>query len=812
MTKLLKDLRYSARVLRRNPGFTVAFVLTLALGIGGNTAFFSFVHGILLRPLPYPEPDAIVYFHWKSEHGTTHASSAEKLLFWNQQSSSFSALAAHEMESAGATLMLEKDAFYVRSLRVSSDFFSVLGVQPTLGRGFLPEEDQPGGPNVTVLSHGLWKHSFGNDPGIINQTVRLGEEAFQVVGVMPPNLRFEPESDLLVPLRATAGAQSHSNIYSLLGRLEPGVSLEQAQSETDSLFSAFVSDYPEVGKNEVSALLGPYSEWIVGDLEEKLLLLFCAGLLVFMICCINLSNLVVARSYFQTGEIATRVVIGARWPDVFRQTIIECLLIALIGTLAGWVLARIIVPLMLSLSPTDLPSTAEIGVGPVEVLFAGLATLLAVVLVALAPTIRVARGNLASELKLLTGGKTAIMGVSRRWFGRLVVVSQVAISLAVVMAAWVLIGSFQKLIKTDPGFTAADVMTFQLPLRTDRYLQPEPAHQLSEQILQRLRQLPGAESAAVVSSLPLEPGLNVPLHIEGHAEPVDTEIEYRAISPDYFQCLGIQLLKGRELSAQDANEAPVAIVNQTLARQYWSEDRAVGETVWVAKEFGALADHQRRIVGVVGDTYDLGLDEPAKPMVYVPQAQVPEGLGMIVNQAFPLGGVIKLRGDTGVGLSEIREVVKGIDPHQAVTNVRWMREVIATSVIRERFYASLLGLFGTVAVLLTALGIYGVVNSHVSQRIFEIGLRLAVGARGRHVLTMVLGESFWLTLVGVGAGIPIAYGLNRLISNLVAGTAGNHLLSLIVVALFMLSLAILASLSPAWRASQADPMRLLRAS
>ena len=554
MASLLDDLRLAGRALRKSPGFAAATVLTLALGLGGNTGLFSLVHGILLRPLPYPDPQSLVFFHWPTRGGTAHACPPAKFLFWQGRSRSFAALTAYEIKSSGTTLLGGAEPEYVNSLRVSADFFRNLGVRPVLGRDFLAEEDLPGGERVAVLSHDLWRRSFGSDTSVVGRSVRLGEQTYEVVGVMPESFVFESAADLWTPLQAAAEPGAQGNLYAMLGRLAPGVSPRAAQREADALFAAFQRESPLADEEGVGVSLGEYKDWVVGDTRRDLLLLLSAGGLVFLICCINLSGLFAARLAAREGEIAVRLALGGGRRQVLEAIAVEHLLMVLAASLVGWALARGVVAGALALSPYPLPRADEVHVGVAEALFAAAAGLLAVVLVGVVPTVRAIRADPNARLRALAGRRGGGAGRPGRRLGKLLVTGEVALSLAVLVAAWDLVGSFLRLRAVDPGFRVENVISFQVPLEGERYRSSRATLAFSEELLRRLGELPGVVDAASVTNLPLETGLNVPVYAEGSAETADFEVEYRAISPDYFTTLGIPV-RGRGFSRADGADA-----------------------------------------------------------------------------------------------------------------------------------------------------------------------------------------------------------------------------------------------------------------
>jgi putative ABC transport system permease protein len=805
---LLRDLRHAARSLRKSPAFTAATVLTLALGLGGNTGLFALVNRIVLQPLPYPEPESLVVFHWNSQGGVAHACPPGKFLFWQQESRAFDHLAAYEIQSSGATLVGGAEPEYVDSLRVSAHFFRTLGVRPSLGRDFLPAEDAPGAAAVAVLSHGLWRRNFGADTSAIGRSLRLGDQTYEIVGVAPAGFEFTPEADLWTPLKAAEDPHARGNLYAMVGRLGPEFSRLEAQREADALFAAYQRESPLADGEEIGVFLGDFKAWLVGDTRRDVLLLFTAGILVFLICCLNLSNLLAARLAAREGEAAVQLALGAGWRRVLKARATEYLLMAFVASVLGWAVARAAVAAVLVLSPYPLPRAEEVQVGLAEALFTSTAALLAVLLVGIVPALRATRADPGSRLRALAGVRGGTVGKSRRRLGRVLVVSEVALSLAVLVAAWDLIGTFLRLRSVDPGFRAENVLTFQVPLQAEKYRSSRATLAFSEELLRRLRELPGVVDAASVTSLPLTTGLNVPAYAEGSAIDQDFEVEYRAVSPDYFRALGIPV-RGRGFTVRDgADAAAVAVVNATLARRSW-EDDALGRRTWIARGLGELADRPREVVGVAGDVHDLALGSPPRPTVYVPQAQVPDALGAVINGAFPLSWVVRLERPGSV-VNDLRRLVREVDSHQAVASVEPLTEVVADSLLRERFYATSLALLAGLALWLTLLGIYGVTSQQVTERTHEIGLRMAVGADRWEVRRMIVGEVAVLSLVGIGLGMPMALALNRLMGSLFAGVGAGLSATFLAAALVVMSIALLAGYLPARIATRVDPLVVLR--
>ena len=809
MRTVLQDVRFGLRTLIKRPAFTAVVVLTLALGIGANTGIYSVVHGVLLRPLPYADPDRLVHISWHFG-GTAmgQAVSADKFLFWQKHSRAFEETAVHDLGNSGFNLLAGNEPERVTGMRVSESIFRTIGVQPALGRGFTRDEDTPGGPRAAVLNDHLWKRRFASDRNIIGRAIQIDGQAHTVVGVMPAGFQFTPAADLWTPLRAASGARQLGNSYTMIARLVPGLSLEAAQKNMAAVLDRFREKYPNaVGENERGIVLGGYRDWIVGDTGASLLILFGAVGLVLLIACANVANLVLARGTARAGELAVRAALGATRGRLIRQLLTENVMLALLGGAVGLLVAHWSVPMLLALSPGNLPRLDEIRVDRQAALFALAAALATGLLSGLLPALRATRRDILDSLR----NAATRMGTTRgraRSRGALVV-GEVALSLVLLIGAGLLIGSFARLQAVDPGFSPKHVQTLQMSLTSDRYQTASQTWGFAREVVRRAAALPGVTAVAAASSLPTEPGLNVPLQVVGRTDENGSGVvEARLISPDYFQAMRIPMLRGRSFAETDEKgSTPVMIVNQTAARRFFQQSDPVGERMLVAA--GAFGERERQVVGVVGDVREFGLQTAAPPVVYLPYPQISDDLTVLMNRAFPASWVMRSEGPIELRPA-LRDVVRKIDPQQPLSNVRPMTEVLGASFARHRFDMLLMGVFAGVALLLTAIGLYGVLSFQVSQRTGEIGLRMALGTRQYHIYKNVLGRGLALTLVGVALGLGAALTLTRMLSGMLFGISATDPLTFAGVSVLLTGVAALACYFPARRAARVDPMVALR--
>jgi predicted permease len=800
---LWRDCRYGARSLRKSPGFTTVAVLTLALGVGATTAIFGVVNAVLLRPLPYPEADRLVFIGQQFK-GAVVGSGEPKFLFWRDESRSFEAMACYSgYGGAGGNLAGGREPEYVRGARVSEEFFRVLGVYPALGRAFTHEEDTPGGPRVAILSDGLWKRSFGGDRELIGKTVTLNDKPVTVVGVMPPQFRFAGGADLLVPMRARRGSNVDPNAE-VVGRLKPGVSLQEAQAELKVIADKYRAAYPAEMVEGETAGAEPYQDLFTEGVAKYLWIVLGAVCFLLLIACANVANLQLARAASRRREIALRMALGAGVGRVVRQLLTEGLLLALAGGAAGLLLALWGTRLLVQMAPAGLlPSVAEVGVDWHVLAFALAASVAIGLLFGTAPAWQARKTDVNSSLK-----ESAGKGATAR--GRLrsaLVVAEVALSLVLLVGAGLLVRTFVNLLGVTPGFDPKGVLTFQIDLNGERYNTSEKGVAFYREALERISRLPGVESAALTNKLPLDWQFNLPVFFpEKPDEP--QSVQFRMVSPDYFRVMRIGVKQGRTFNDADNLSAPaVAVVNEAFARKYCEGQDPLARQLRVGRTVDVSA---RQVVGVVGDIKQHGLDLPAPPMVYVPIGQVPDKLMAAVRSFTSINFVVRTRGEPLSLSQEVRREISSMDASLPVSHVSSMEEIAARSIASQRFNMMLLGLFAALGLLLAAVGIYGVMSYTVAQSTREIGIRMALGAQRAGVLRLVTGQGMRLTLTGMAVGIAASLALTRLMSSLLYGVSATDPATFVLYSLILAAVALAACLIPARRATKVDPMVALR--
>jgi putative ABC transport system permease protein len=798
MDTLIQDLRYGVRTLLKNRSFTSVAVLALALGIGANTAIFSVVNAVLLRPLPYQEPERIVrveeqHESWGRAAGLTYAS----FLDFRDDSKSLENIAAYrpwnfnltdegEPEQAGGAL-------------VTASFFHALGVKPVLGRFFLPEEDQPGNNKVVILGQGLWQRRFGSDPNIIGRAIKINDESHSVIGVMPPGFQFPDRSDLWTPLAPTGGlrANRRAHLLTVIARLKPGTSTEQSQAELDSISQQIQEQNPGVDPELALNVIG-LQQKLVAPVRPALLVLFGAVGLVLLIACTNVASLLLARATTREKEIAIRSALGATHLRLIRQLLTESLLLALLGGLLGSVIARWSVDLMIAFSPGDIPRLDEVSIDGRVLAFTLLASLLTGVIFGIAPALESTKVDLNRSLK--EGGRSS--SSPNNHLRNLLVVSEVAFGLVLLIGAGLLINSFKRLVDVNPGFNPKNVLTMQLFLSGSKYGEDHQQSDFLKQVLERIKTVPGVASAGLVNTLPITGGVSTDFEIVGRP-PASVEEEPDAdiciIDPDYFRAMEIPLLSGRSFSERDSSDSQrVMVINQTMARRYWPDEDPIGKRVTM-KDWGEPLTGE--IVGVVGDIKSGGLHSENASMIYWPYPQFPSSFNRVV---------IRTSIDPMNIVAAVKEQVWSVDKEQPMSDIKTMDQVLSASLAQRRFNMALLGGFAVVALILAAVGIYGVISYSVTQRTREIGIRMALGAERRDILRLVMARGLFLTLLGLAFGLAGAFFLTRAMESLLFGVSVHDPITFAVISLLLSGVALGACFVPARRATRVDPMVALR--
>lgn len=802
MRTMFQDVLYGFRMLLKNPGLTIAAILTLAIGIGANTLIFSGVNAILLRPLPYDNPDRLVMI-WENMPKVNiweGKVSYSDFLDWKRQSQFTQEMGI--FSRWGFTLTGVADPEHLKGAVVSADFFPLLRVKPVLGRTFLPEEDQQGTEGKVLLSHALWQRRFGGSPSVIGQPLTLNARSYTVLGVLPADFDFVPLKDvaLWAPIGVVAGKDVLENRgyrvnNHVVARLKDGATQQQAHADLVSIARRLEQEYPDTNAG-VGAAVVDLHEQIVGNVRIILLIIFGAVTSVLLIACVNIANLLLARSNVRKTEMAIRVALGASRARIIRQLLTESVLLAVIGGALGLLLAVVGINLLIAIAPESIPRVGETSLDWRVLAFTFGVSTLTGILFGLAPALQASKPDLNETLKSTTRGSTANHNRVRS----LLVVSEVALALTLLVVAGLMIRSFLQLQHVEPGFNSKNVLTMQISLPQTRYASEQQQVTFFQQLLPRIEALPNVETAAVVNSLPLSgqgAGINFQIAGAPPAAPGEQkECQYRVASPKYFQTMNIPLLKGRYFTNSDDLSTPgVAIINQAMARRYFPNEDPIGKRVG----FGG-GPFWCEIVGIVGDVRHYKLAAEPQPEVYLSNFQDPWRYMTLV---------IRTTNNSTI-TGSVREEILAIDQDQPVYNIRAMDEVLSESVAQPRFNLWLLAIFAGVALLLAVVGIYGVMSYLVVQRTKEIGVRLALGADQKEILKMVVGQGMILTLVGIVVGLLTSFAITRAISSLLYGVTATDPITFVAVSLLMFIVAVVANLIPALKATKVDPVVALR--
>ncbi len=809
METILSDVRIALRGIAKRPGFNLVIILTLALGIGANTAIFSVVHAVLLSALPYPQADQLVSLSSKVElkNLTQQPVSYLNARDWIRQNQGFAQMAALRSENQNLTDGTEP--LRVNTVRASANILTLLGVQPALGRDFRRDEEQPGHETVALLSHDLWQRRYSGDPGILGQKIPLNGKTYTVVGVLPAWLKqpgvtlpsLPPTgADVWIPL-VPNNFELDRSLHNLrvIGRLKPGVALAQAREEMNTIAARLEQEYPAINANIGSEAI-PLHEQVVGKVSQALWMLTAAVGLVLLIACVNVANLLLARAASRQTEIAIRTALGATRGRLIAQMLAESVVLSLAGGVCGVLLATWGVPLLTKMSA--VPRADEIGIRLPVLLFALLISLLTALAFGLLPALKTSRSDLVRALK---DGRKGGAGVAhRRWLNALVI-SEIALAMVLLIGAGLLLRSFHALSQSDPGFRTEGVLTVGVPLPDSSY--PDQVRQLQffERAFASLNSVPGVQSSAAIFGLPILGFATATFTTQGNPVPAGQEpvADFRTISPDYFRVMGMPLRQGREFSTHDTAETTdVIIVNEELARRQWPGESALGKRLQISAE----TTRWREVVGIVGNARLTNLETPIDPAIYVPQTQNswPNALRL---SSF----VVKTPGDPQAIAPAVRSALRALDPSLPVAQVRTMENIVSESLAQRRFNLALLLLFAIVAGALAIIGIYGVMSYGVAQRKQELGVRLALGAQRSEITRMIVLEGSTLALTGIGLGLVAAFAATRLMAGLLAGISATDPVAFFSIAAGLSTVAMLASYLPARQAAKVDPMIALRA-
>ena len=809
MQTLLQDLRYAIRMMTSNRAFTAVAVLVLALGIGANSVIFSVVNAVLLRSLPFPNADRIILvFESNLQRQSKEGVAAANFLDWKDQNQVFESLAAYREESFSLTGANGPER--VSGLVTTASLFPVMGVRPRLGRVFQPDEDSLGGARVAVISQSLWQRRFGSDPNIIGQKLTASSEPLAIIGVMPAQFRFPAEADLWIPprrvvpehvLTPTVNMSSNrdSHYLSAIGRLKPNVTLQQASADMDAVASRIEEENPNDNMGRGVSLV-TLRELAVGNIRPTLLVLFGAVGFVLLIACANVANLLLARAATRQKEMAIRTALGANRLRLVRQLLTESVLLAVAGGGLGLLLALWGINPLVALMPAEISGAKNIKIDGLVLGFTLGMSLLTGLVFGLVPAWHATKSNLNESLK--EGGRGGTAGTRRIQARGLLVVSEIALSLVLLIGAGLMIRSFIRLEQVNPGFETRNILTMRLSLPAAQYPAGPSRAAFFQQVIARLQSTPGVQSAAALSRLPLTPGNSGRgLTIDGRPNDGDSDgpsADYRVISPDYFRAMGIPFSKGRDFTERDTADAPgVVIINETMARRYWPDEDPLGKRLRI----DTTGDPWMEIVGVVGNVRHFGLDSQSKAEIYVPYFKDPwPFMTLVVRSASDLASLPGM----------MRNEVWAVDRDLPVPDIKTMDQLLTGSVSGRRFNMLLLGIFAAVALVLAAVGIYGVMSYSVTQRTHEIGIRMALGATQSDVLKLVVRQGMTLALIGVGTGLVASFALTRVLTSLLFAVGATDPATFAIISALLTGVALAACLVPARRAMKVDPMIALR--
>ena len=814
---LLQDIRYAGRTLRRSPGFMATAILALALGIGANTAIFTVINTVLLQPLSYPEPDRIVQLMRHTPDGNSQGTSVPKFMVWRQRTEVFQSVGVYDFAGPGINITGGDRPEQAKGIHVSAGYFRVFGAPVEVGRTFTEEEDRPGGPKVTVISNGLWRNRYGGDPQLVGKTILLGNEPYTVIGVLGRGFTTDPPAEIWLPVQADPNTTDQAHYLAAAARLKPGVTLERAQSAMKLAAEEFRRKFPDKLDPHESATAEPLRDTVVGDVRSLLLILLGAVGLVLLIACANVANLLLARATIRKREIALRAALGAGRGRIIAQLLTESLMLSFAGGVLGLVLGYWGVRALLAINPGDIPRIGEhasaISLDWRVLVFTLGVSVLTGVLFGLIPAFSAARTDLNVTLK--ESGSRAGTGLRQNKARSILVVTEMALALVLLVGAALLIRTFSLLRTVNPGFNTHNVLTMQMSLTGTRFERAAGSNQVVREAERRIGGLPGAEAIAASCCLPLEGGLDLPFNIAGHPPadgPYNGDVQWRDVSPKYFAVFQIPLIRGRVFTdADDAGASHVVLINEAMAKKFWPKADPLGEVITIGKGVGPeFEEPSRQVIGVVADVRETGLDEEPRPVMYVPIAQVTDGITALQNRVLPLTWAVRTAAQPHSLSTAIQKELLTASGGLPVAHIRSMDQVVVESTARTNFNMTLLTIFASVALLLAAIGIYGLMAYSVQQRTQEIGIRMALGATAENVRKMVVVEGMGLALIGVVVGAAGALALTRLMASLLYGVKAWDPLVLVSAAVVLTAVALLATYVPARRASRVDPIVSLR--
>jgi predicted permease len=815
---LWRDLKFVVRSLAKTPGFTIIAILVIAVGIGVNTAVFSVINTVLLKPLIFPHQEELVDLMNTSPRGPRGGANVPKFRIWREQTSIFSKVAGFDFGGAGLNLTGGDKPQQVQGVHVTQQYFSMLGAPVIQGRTFTEAEDSPNGGRVVVLSYALWKSRFGGNAQIVGSTIQLDGQPYLVVGIIGKSFVTDTPTDLYLPFQFDLNTQDQAHYFTVAARLKPGITYAQANAQLKLAADEYRRTYGPraMGPQDGFGVVSLAEAW-VGDARESLWVLMAAVGFVLLIACANVANLMLVRASGRRRELATRAALGAGRGQIVRQLLTESLVLALTGGLLGLVLGATGVRLLLAMAPTYIPHVGENGTAVVPDMHVLMFTLgvsvLTGILFGLAPAISASRPNLVAALN--ESSSRSGVGFRNGKLRSALVISEMALALILVIGAALLIRTFIKLQAVDPGYDTRRVLTMAMSISGDRFQKTAGVAQLVRDGTDRLTALPGVTDAAAACCLPLDGGFGLPFNIVGRPKgdaPFTGGGGYDTVSWNYFNTFKIPLLRGRMFTEQDNGAAPgVVIINEALAKHYWPKGDPLKDRMEIAPGAGpAFAEPARQIIGIVGDTRSRSLDSPPDEMMYTPIAQMPDGMTALNSRVAPLMWIVHTRVEPHSLAAPMAEALRVASGGLPVAHIRTMEEIVVLNTSRRRFNMLLLTIFGASALLMAAIGIYGLMAYSVQQRTQEMGIRMALGAQASHIRNMVIRQGMVLALIGVVIGIAGAFGLTRFLASFLFDVKAWDPLAFVLTPLLLGAVALLAVWVPAQRAVRVDPMTALR--
>jgi predicted permease len=816
MSALWNDIKHALRMFANNPGFTFAALAALTLGIGVNTAIFTVVDTVLLKPLTYPDASRIVRFMHTSPQGEAPVASVTDFHAWQQQTKVVQDVAAYDFGGPGYNITGDHPEL-VQGLHVTQRYFALFGAPVILGRTFMQQEDTPNSGHLVDISYGLWQRRFGGDPHIVGKALMLGNQPYTILGVIGKTFDTDPPADLWLPFQFDPNSNDQGHYFLVAGRLKPGVTVAQANAQMKVAADQFRRRYPNMLDPKETYGVQPLRDAIVSDVRSSLFVLIGAVSFVLLIACANVANLLLVRASGRKREFAIRAAMGAGRARIIRQLLTESVLLAFTGGVLGLMLGFVGVRALLALNPGDIPRIGEhgaaVGIDWRVLLFTLGVSVFTGILFGLFPAIGAARPDLNSTLK--ESSNRSGTGFRQSKGRSILVISEVSLALILLIGAALLIRSYIALRDVNPGFDPHRVLTMEMSLTGDKYQKTAGVAQLIRDGRERLNAIPGVKASASSCCIPLEGGFGLPFNVVGRPlgnSPYTGGAGWMSASPGYFSVFKIPLLQGRDFNIQDSTGAAgVVIINQAMAKQYWPKGNPIGQQIVIGKGVGPeFEEPARQIIGVVGDIHDGGLNRDPRPLMIVPQSQVPDGMTALNARIGPIAWLVRTHGDPHQFIAAVTEQLRQASGGFPVAHVRTMDEIVVRSTARQDFNMLLLTIFGTCALILAAIGIYGLMAYSVQQRTQEMGIRMALGADRATIRNLVVRQGVTLAIIGVLIGTAAAFGLSRLIASFLYGVKSWDPLVFISVPIILTLVAFAATWIPAQRASRLDPMAALR--